>query len=1230
MNQELLNQELLEALSEEDPDNQKIIKLLQEGANPNYVSIKDHPHKLYTQGDTPLLVAAQHCPSAQIFEALLKNGADITYINKKTHTTFLHMLVWNKNSGLVKHFIQFPEVVKTINYPNRRGNTALHLNANSGNEEITTILLNNRANPALQSNEGNTPLMEACISDSVDVAELLLTKKTVFETIDQTNEQGMNAIMFAVQMKSAPMVELLLQTARPKLNVRFPNGDSLLNRASQLGSWEVVNLFLKEKEITEQLSSKEITILFLAALNAGEKETLTILLQNTKLLSKLTPKNVHTVLATALKTRHEEVFAVLLQNTEVQNLINNETNYESSLVMATATHGTLPIIQTMMHAGINFAVKYKDGKGKTPLMMAAQYNQDPKVLQSLLLQKEVMAQINDKNDRGMTAILYASTSPNNYPVIKVLLSAGANPLDTNAAGQTALQNAIDDNQWAVVELLMQQKGVPESLHQKMKDGLTLLEYAIKREKFDIFLSMNEAQMIAFILDNRTVMKPLQKLNLVPIPSTSRMSVLQKILQDADNLKNINSQDQYGYTALMVSVSRGYLNEVKVLLALNPDLTAVTPKGRNLLQLALDSKKEDVVALILSTKESRTLIDQPNNNGETPLMVAVKLGLFDSVKRLLDAGANLHIKERQERTSVLGKAIELGNLPMVSLLLSQKSIASSPWILSEALNMAAQEGQTAIVKYILEKHTVPLIPDYEGYTVLDYARYGGNANTVQLIIKHYGEESAQRKRDPELGLYLDRARLIKNVSHALGLNTNIKLRLPNSTNSIFLEPLSNLTANSVSFLVEMIDQYGKTKLEPKTARYFKNIKKVFANELAYLQKDGSMTEQDLIELYKKNEMVSDAAGWYQHDLTMVYYKKQVGICNKGPGMFNTGTQIFDLQEDLSPEYLAKIKSVKMADKEWDMLPKITGVFNSGKPRVTFPSGGAKWGNCSFTNAKGSIEIMLFHYILEDYLADLNSKDEAKIKALNAQGITDFASAKKAAIAEARREYKVFTKAVRDLIIQFLIKTYQDKNTLSADKDIARDLLAANLKIHHGQTHPLAKRLRTEKMRGELNRAKMILNALSKEDRLTILESLSNDHIDLYAVFFDHKDKEALSLLSDSRPTLALALNNAVQSDNIPLVEHLMNSDFRRHVNDPNDAGYTPLALAVSKGLLNTAKKLIEAGADPTVDNRKTGENLSAMASSCGAQSEKMLELLVSARKAWQKERKSKIELSSRKP
>lgn len=95
-----------------------------------------------------------------------------------------------------------------VNYRDYSGKAALHLVTEGRDLTYMGFLLGKGANPDVQTNSGDTPLILAARIGFIDGANLLLQSNA---KVDLANRSGETPLIIAVQQRQAPLVRRLLQ-----------------------------------------------------------------------------------------------------------------------------------------------------------------------------------------------------------------------------------------------------------------------------------------------------------------------------------------------------------------------------------------------------------------------------------------------------------------------------------------------------------------------------------------------------------------------------------------------------------------------------------------------------------------------------------------------------------------------------------------------------------------------------------------------------------------------------------------------------------------------------------------------------------------------------------------------------------------------------------------------------------------------------------------------------------
>lgn len=170
-----------------------------------------------------------------------------------------------------------------------------------------------------------------------------------------------------------------------------------------------------------------------------------------------------------------------------------------------------------------------------------------------------------------------------------------------------------------------------------------------------------------------------------------------------------------------------------------DINTISPDGQHPLYLALRGDAERVTAVLLDHPQLQ--VEYRNAQGESPLMLAALKGRLAAAERLIQRKAEVN---KPGWTALHYAATHAGvaAVPLVRLLLEHHAYidAASP-NQSTPLMLAAQYGDPAVVRLLLEEGADPLLKNEQGLTAIDFARRAGREAVAGSIAE------AVRKKQP---------------------------------------------------------------------------------------------------------------------------------------------------------------------------------------------------------------------------------------------------------------------------------------------------------------------------------------------------------------------------------------------------------------------------------------------------------------------------------------------------
>lgn len=208
--------------------------------------------------------------------------------------------------------------------------------------------------------------------------------------------------------------------------------------------------------------------------------------------------------------------------------------------------------------------------------------------------------------------------------------------------------------------------------------------------------------------------------------------------------NVNLQDKKGNTALMIASEFGHSAVVKYLVdeqstTTKTNLNVTNLQGNSALFLASYKPSPEIVKFL--TEKKGLELNRPNSRFETPFSVAVRMGKFEIMKYLVEAGAKCNLPDSSGNTPFL-TACYSGRLDMVSYLIERDptiDFESKNGIGEKCLSICAIYGHLELLKFLIEKGTDLNQQNSRRETPLKIATKMKRTNVVNYLLEKGAKE-----------------------------------------------------------------------------------------------------------------------------------------------------------------------------------------------------------------------------------------------------------------------------------------------------------------------------------------------------------------------------------------------------------------------------------------------------------------------------------------------------------
>lgn len=214
-------------------------------------------------------------------------------------------------------------------------------------------------------------------------------------------------------------------------------------------------------------------------------------------------------------------------------------------------------------------------------------------------------------------------------VVRVLLKNGADPNYLSRDGSySPLILAAARNDAKLIQMLLK---AGAKIDLRNKSGATALQYAADQGASDAVKALLAAGADPDRFDEKGL-SPIHRASI-----DGHTDVVKKLIKAGGDVSLKTKKNAFGYTALHIAARYGHFELVNLLLKLGADVNAETTgfKQTPLHQAAI----ANVDSILLTLIEAGADVDHADADGDTPLLVAALFGNQESLKVLVNNGAD---------------------------------------------------------------------------------------------------------------------------------------------------------------------------------------------------------------------------------------------------------------------------------------------------------------------------------------------------------------------------------------------------------------------------------------------------------------------------------------------------------------------------------------------------------------------------------------------------------------
>ncbi|GFW41345.1 ankyrin-3 [Trichonephila clavipes] len=408
-------------------------------------------------------------------------------------------------------------------------------------------------------------------------------------------------------------------------------------------------------------------------------------------------------------------------------------------------------------------------------------------IECIKLSLTMIPDVNTRDIKGQTA-LHIATIFKRRDIIQYLIVEEEMFVDTrDAFGKTPLHIASENGWTEGVQTLLKYKA---SVTSKDFFGFAALHLAIVKNNLEVAL---------ILLERESNVDENEVFAMTALHLAARRGNVHLLNTLLERNADVNRKCLDHFTPLHCAVESGNLEIVKYLIEKKADVDASDRSGSTPLYYAIRNCDGAVLSLQQGSTENTVTDDQ--NFISTASVVCARKEYLDMVKFLIKNGANVNKKDNDGRTP-LHLAVETGCRELVKLLLRNKALVNSEdKNKMTALHSSAVCGHKHILEILIEAGGNIHAPDIDGCTPLHLAAGKGHIHIVEFLIDRGVDINATE----EYGL------TALHISTTKRHNGIIKLLLKNKAN-IYTVDCSGWTPFYLSVAKEMSELYLVTEID----------------------------------------------------------------------------------------------------------------------------------------------------------------------------------------------------------------------------------------------------------------------------------------------------------------------------------------------------------------------------------------------------------------------------------
>ena len=635
--------------------------------------------------------------------------------------SLLHRAALNGNLNLCKMLIDKHEV--NVNVADKRGWTAVHFAAQSGNCRLVAYFVEMGSDIHLKTNDGSNCLHIAALEGHLNLCKILIHKHKV--DLHMSDNYGWTGIHFSAHSGNC---ELFVYFTEMGIDIRLKTNDgrNCLHFAAAGGHLNLCKMLIDNYKLDFHMTDNDgWTVLHYSAYS-GKCELVAYFAE---MGTDICPKTNggRNCLHFAAFEGHLNICKMLIYKHKVHLHMTDNDGWTA--LHCSARSGNCELVAYFAEMGTDIHLKTADGRN---CLHIAALKGHLNLCKMLIDKHNVDVNVADK--RGWTAVHFSAQS-GNCQLVAYFAEMGTDVhLKTND-GSNCLNIAAYQGHLNLCKMLIDKHKV--DLHMTDNDGWTALHYSAQSGNCELVAYFAEMGIDIHLKTN-------DGRNCLHIAALKGHLNLCKMLIDKHKV-DVNVADKRGWTAVHFSAQSGNCQLVAYFAEMGTDIHLKANDGNNCHNIAAFQGHLSLCKMLMD--KHKIDLHMSNNDGWTALHYSAQRGNSEVVAYFAEMGTDICLKTN-DGTNCLQIAALQGHFNLCKMLIDKHLVdlhMTDNYRWTE-LHCSAQSGNCELVAYFAEMGTDIHLKTADGRNCLHIAALKGHLNLCKMLIdKHNVDVNVADKR-----------------------------------------------------------------------------------------------------------------------------------------------------------------------------------------------------------------------------------------------------------------------------------------------------------------------------------------------------------------------------------------------------------------------------------------------------------------------------------------------------